>query len=195
MSPIADDLRTAAQGKALVREVSAAHISTSTAQVHTMDIVSMTSDQQDFTASFTLQPIGGKGSLQVAAIVLWFDVEFSDRFCRKQPAVLSTSPHATPTHWAQTVLPLPQSFTLVDSGCQEAASTQPSSSQKALNAHSETGSAAEPVTCIIGRMSMARSKSQHRTLDISLEYEAMCHSGQVLKDVVSFSMDVTGEDH
>ena len=40
------------------------------------------------------------------AMVIWFDVEFSKRFCSQQPVTLSTSPFATPTHWAQTVLPL-----------------------------------------------------------------------------------------
>ena len=39
-------------------------------------------------------------------MVIWFDVEFSRRFCSQQPVTLSTSPFAAPTHWAQTVLPL-----------------------------------------------------------------------------------------
>ena len=39
-------------------------------------------------------------------VVLWFDVEFSARFCRQQPVVLSTSPYGPQTHWAQTVLAL-----------------------------------------------------------------------------------------
>ena len=39
-------------------------------------------------------------------MVIWFDVEFSKRFCSQQPVTLSTSPFAPSTHWAQTVLPL-----------------------------------------------------------------------------------------
>lgn len=40
------------------------------------------------------------------AIVIWFDVEFSQRFCPQKPVALSTSPMTDQTHWAQTVLPL-----------------------------------------------------------------------------------------
>jgi protein arginine N-methyltransferase 3 len=45
-------------------------------------------------------------SVEVAALVLWFDVEFSARFCKEHPVMLSTSPHAPVTHWAQALLPL-----------------------------------------------------------------------------------------
>ena len=36
-------------------------------------------------------------------MVVWFDTEFSARFCAERPVVLSTSPHAPATHWAQTL--------------------------------------------------------------------------------------------
>ena len=36
-------------------------------------------------------------------VVVWFDTEFSARFCAERPVVLSTSPHAPTTHWAQTL--------------------------------------------------------------------------------------------
>lgn len=36
-------------------------------------------------------------------MVVWFDTEFSARFCTERPVVLSTSPHAPATHWAQTL--------------------------------------------------------------------------------------------
>lgn len=36
------------------------------------------------------------------ALVLWFDTEFSDRFCKEKPVLLTTSPHEGQTHWAQT---------------------------------------------------------------------------------------------
>ena len=36
-------------------------------------------------------------------VVVWFDTEFSARFCTERPVVLSTSPHAPATHWAQTL--------------------------------------------------------------------------------------------
>ena len=34
--------------------------------------------------------------------MLWFDTEFSDRFCKEKPVLLTTSPHEGQTHWAQT---------------------------------------------------------------------------------------------
>lgn len=37
-------------------------------------------------------------------IVLWFDTDFSPRFCRETPVVLSTTPHRPPTHWQQVLL-------------------------------------------------------------------------------------------
>lgn len=36
-------------------------------------------------------------------VVVWFDTEFSPRFCKEAPCTLTTSPMAEPTHWAQTV--------------------------------------------------------------------------------------------
>jgi protein arginine N-methyltransferase 3 len=44
--------------------------------------------------------------VEAAALVLWFDTEFSARFCAERPVALSTSPAGPQTHWAQTVLTL-----------------------------------------------------------------------------------------
>lgn len=41
----------------------------------------------------------------VTALAVWFDVEFSSRFCAT-PTVLSTAPGSPRTHWEQLVLPL-----------------------------------------------------------------------------------------
>ena len=46
--------------------------------------------------------------MEAHALVLWFDTEFSGRFCGERPVTLSTSPHGPQTHWAQTVLTLRQ---------------------------------------------------------------------------------------
>jgi len=43
---------------------------------------------------------------ECTAVVVWFDVEFSQRFCKEHPVTLTTSPFSKQTHWAQTVLPL-----------------------------------------------------------------------------------------
>ena len=41
--------------------------------------------------------------MECHGVVVWFDTEFSARFCKDRPVVLSTSPHAPATHWAQTL--------------------------------------------------------------------------------------------
>lgn len=92
------------------------------------------------------------------ALVLWFDTEFSARFCREQPLVLSTSPQAQPTHWAQTVLALRHPVTLSATAVQEKGGGE--------------GSAAS----LRGRVSFGRS-DKHRCLDISLECQAFSAQG------------------
>ncbi len=89
------------------------------------------------------------------AIVLWFDTEFSPRFCKEQSVVLTTSPHAPQTHWYQTVLQL----------------RQPLAAQHSAGAQ-------QPGQAILqGRISCARG-GEHRCLDISLECVGLDSKGQ-----------------
>lgn len=46
------------------------------------------------------------GPQECHAFVLWFDTDFSLRFCKEHPVKLSTSPYTPQTHWCQTVLVL-----------------------------------------------------------------------------------------
>lgn len=46
------------------------------------------------------------GPQECHAFVLWFDTDFSPRFCKEHPVKLSTSPYTPQTHWCQTVLVL-----------------------------------------------------------------------------------------
>ena len=186
MAPIAQQLRqAAAAGKPLVREVPAKCLVTQPVTIHTLDLATMRPEDQDFSVEFTLDlgspdsvqsvPEGAsKGSstvaaAEVAALVLWFDVEFSKRFCPDHPVVLSTSPQAPTTHWVQTVLPLQQVEVLGGEG----------------------GNVAAALKC---RLSMARSKRLHRTLDMSLEYQKVDGEGRVVgpSHVAVYVMDVTG---
>eukprot|EP00879_Flechtneria_rotunda_P023524 GHRR01024886.1.p1 GENE.GHRR01024886.1~~GHRR01024886.1.p1 ORF type:complete len:142 (+),score=61.14 GHRR01024886.1:177-602(+) len=140
-----------------------------------MDLVSMTQYQQDFTAQFELTFNSSRSSSNactsdVAALVLWFDVEFSERFCKECPVTLSTSPLSEVTHWAQAVLPLPQAVRLQHHG--------------------------DKLAC---RLSMARSRSKHRTLDMSLEYGVSSSSSSgdaqaAPKQMAVYTMDVSGGD-
>lgn len=65
----------------------------------------MKPDEVDFTATATLEPTESDTEARLChGVVLWFDTGFTDRFCKENPTVLSTSPYTPPTHWAQTVL-------------------------------------------------------------------------------------------
>jgi protein arginine N-methyltransferase 3 len=100
----------------------------------------------------------------VSAVVLWFDVEFSARFCPERPVVLSTAPAERSTHWAQAVLPLSRPVDLAPGGA---------------------------LSC---RLSMARSRAQHRALEISLEYgpAALGPGAAALATVDAYRMEVRG---
>ena len=58
----------------------------------------------------------GAGPVMCHGIVLWFDTEFSARFCEEAPVTLSTSPHERQTHWAQTMLHFPEPVALAPEG-------------------------------------------------------------------------------
>lgn len=90
-------------------------------------------------------------------MVLWFDVEFSSRFCKEGSVVLTTSPHAPQTHWHQTILQLRQP----------------------VNWEQAAGRQQTEQTVLQGRISFARS-SQHRCLDISLECVGLNSRGQAV---------------
>lgn len=64
----------------------------------------MKPSELDFSSEFKLT--AGGGPVTAHALVLWFDVRFSKRFCVDKEVELSTSPYAPRTHWAQTVLAL-----------------------------------------------------------------------------------------
>lgn len=90
-------------------------------------------------------------------MVLWFDTEFSARFCKEESAVLTTSPHARQTHWHQTILQLRQPITW-QHGANNASTRQ---------------------AVLQGRISCAHG-SQHRSLDIALECVGLDHAGQAV---------------
>lgn len=110
----------------LVQVVPPSALVTDEALVKAFDLSSMSARDADFSAKFELLPrvppaAGEQGQQQqqrgqqqgqgeedhaCVAVVVWFDVHFSERFCAQRPVTLTTSPHAPATHWAQTVLVL-----------------------------------------------------------------------------------------
>ena len=146
----------------------------------------MTHNDVDFTSSFELHPnanttsqestegkecnrntvnkCNGKTNdcLWCYGLVIWFDTHFTDRFCKENPVILSTSPYTPKTHWSQTLLTFREPICL--------------SSMKKYEEYipqgGNVGTANSPATCIKGRISIARS-SRHRSIDISLETSAI----------------------
>jgi protein arginine N-methyltransferase 3 len=147
----------------------------------------MKAEDQDFSAEFTLSSSALEPT-ECHAVVLWFDTDFSARHCVEAPIRLSTSPHQTPTHWAQTVLILKEPVLLLPP---LACLTEGSSATDQLPAASQsTSSGGAAAASLTGRLSMARNKVKHRMLDISLEYSAQLNNGRTIKHTTIYTMGV-----
>lgn len=117
--------------------------------VKSFDLAHMAREDQDFSSHFKIIT---QNISVCSCLVLWFDTEFSARFCMESPQLLSTSPHQTQTHWAQTVLPLKEPLL--------------------LNRKDE-----DVTIGLEGLLTMTRRKAKHRTLDIVLEYQSVRSNG------------------
>ena len=148
-----------------------------------LDLCTMRSEDQDFTAEFSLP---AQSTSECVALALWFDTDFSERHCRQHPVKLTTSPHSPVTHWAQTILLLKAPLLLqpVDVtggvGGGGGGSAAPGDGRATASA----------ITC---RLSMVRSCLKHRSMDISLEYGADMSDGSRVKEAVIYHMNVTSE--
>jgi protein arginine N-methyltransferase 3 len=173
MAPIEAKLREAAYKEAVVRTVDPAHILSDSVLLQRFDLGTMTAAEQDFTADFELALTRGNRTQpqECAALVLWFDTLFSEKVCKQRPVELSTSFDQPPTHWAQTVLVLPQPVAV-------AASTE--------------GDGDRVAVALKGRLSMARRAGAHRCLDISVEYSAVwADGGEAERCTQLYSMGVS----
>lgn len=94
-------------------------------------------------------------------LVIWFDTGFTDRFCKENPVLLTTSPHAPKTHWSQTLLTFREPIAL----CRLREAFERVDRQ-------QIGTEVFPASSISGRISVARSH-RHRSIDISLEISAV----------------------
>ncbi|GFR48908.1 hypothetical protein Agub_g10857, partial [Astrephomene gubernaculifera] len=219
MRPVAAAIAEAGQGQAVVLEVKKEHLVTSTACVKELDLCTMRSEDQDFTADFRLEALPATTSQQqpqeqqqqqqqqgssgtspppqqvpqeVGCIALWFDTAFSSRHCAEHPVLLSTSPFAPPTHWAQTLLTLRRPVPLAAPSAPSAPSASASSASSASQQQDPAQAAAPPTASVItGRLSMVRSRAHHRSLDIALQYRAELSDGGVIEEAQLYHMSVT----
>ena len=122
----------------------------------------------DFTASFELR-LSESGTIVPGVtlcygIVLWFDTGFTNRFCKENPVVLSTSPFCTPTHWSQTIFTFEEPIAMVKES-------------STLGSSAWVGTDESPATMLKSRISIVRA-SEHRSIDISVETTAFSKDGR-----------------
>ena len=156
MTAMRDEVQKQSLKTAVVTDISGSHVITSTSTIRTFDLSTVSKEEIPFTSDFTLKPFHGTES--VSAVVLWFDTEFSPRYCKDQSVTLSTSPYAKPTHWHQTSL-------LLES---------PIAISKKSSSEGEIGSESRPATHISCTISIVKCQAHHRDLDISLTVTPFC---------------------
>ena len=163
MPEISKQLLEGAMKTAVVTHVDGARVTTESAQVCELDLASCSIADTEFTAEFSVCAKSERKGHETHGIVLWFDTEFSKRFCKENPVMLSTSPYALKTHWVQTMLHFPDPIVLGD---------------EITDLKARIGSSAHQGAEIVGRISMVKSK-RPRAYDISLEYRAKSSNGDV----------------
>ena len=151
MKAVGGALREQGMRQTIVRVAEPSSILSDGVRFRSLDLAAMTRAEQDFSSEqFELLPEEEhrQNDVTCTCFVIWFDTEFSSRFCAETPVVLDTSPLSKPTHWAQTVLPLKDPIRLSD------------------------------CDAIKGRISMSRQESVHRSLDISVEYRCVVEGSE-----------------
>ncbi|XP_022864409.1 probable protein arginine N-methyltransferase 3 [Olea europaea var. sylvestris] len=158
----------------IVDVIDSCDIVTPTQVLQTFDLVTMRSDQMDFTAIVELEPklitpmdnfTGSKPEITWChGLVLWFETGFTERFCSELPTNLSTSPYNPKTHWSQTILTFREPIAM--------ASAKVTSEKLAA-----VGTNACPAVSVQSRISVARA-AQHRSIDISVELTGIGPDGR-----------------
>ncbi|XP_062199744.1 probable protein arginine N-methyltransferase 3 [Phragmites australis] len=152
----------------VVDVVDSQDIVTETAVLHSFDLATMKENEMDFTASFELR-LSESGTVVPGVtwcygIVLWFDMGFTDRFCKEKPVILSTSPFSTPTHWSQTIFTFEEPIVMAKE-------------ESLLGSSASVGTDECPAVVIKSRISIVRA-SEHRSIDISIETTAISSDGR-----------------
>ena len=112
------------------------------------------------------------GPVSCHGVVLWFDTEFSARFCVDAPTTLSTSPYEEKTHWAQAMLHFPEPIFLHPDGCLATTGGGGGGGSES-ESESDLGGEARPAHGVKVRVGMAKcdaARNDHRALDVSLEW-------------------------
>ncbi|KAL2478152.1 putative protein arginine N-methyltransferase 3 [Forsythia ovata] len=158
----------------IVDVIDSCDIITTTQVLQTFDLVTMRSDQMDFTAKVDLEPklvtptnnsTGSESEITWChGLVLWFETGFTERFCSDMPTILSTSPYNPKTHWSQTILTFREPIAMA---LAKVTSEKPAA----------VGTDACPAVSVQSRISIVRAV-QHRSIDISMELSGIGSDGR-----------------
>lgn len=115
-------------------------------------------------------------------VALWFDTDFSPRFCKETPVVLSTTPWGPPTHWQQVLLTFRTPIFLAPGTPQADPSPLQAPTAPATGAglwrtaSGPLGTPQQPAQSMHCRLSVGPGL-KHRSLDFSIEVAAVGANG------------------
>ncbi|KAJ4815567.1 Protein arginine N-methyltransferase 1 [Rhynchospora pubera] len=170
MSSVGKELVQDAARIPIVDTIDPLDIITDSVVLHSFDLVTMQQDDMDFTSTIELhlKPSQMMDHLNWChGLVLWFDTDFTARFCKENPTILSTSPFGPKTHWAQTILTLREPIAMCSENGRSVISTLSSK---------EIGTEKCPVATVRIRVSIARAS--HRSIVVSLEATGLGFDGK-----------------
>lgn len=173
MSCVGKELVEDASKHPIVDVADSQDIVTSAVVLQTFDLVTMKSEEMNFTAIVELEPkfdnsktIPGSEYRIVwcYGVVLWFENGFTSRFCHENPVILSTSPYTPSTHWSQTIFTFKEPIAL-------------SSGKSKASISAAVGTEDSPAMKLSLRISIARAQ-EHRSIDIAIETTAIGFEGR-----------------
>ncbi|CAM8878827.1 unnamed protein product [Rhodiola kirilowii] len=106
MSCIGNEVVEHASKNPIVDAVGSEDIVTNSVVLKAFDLATVTSKELDFTTSVELEPKSNEITW-CHGLVVWFDTNFTNRFCKEKETVLSTSPFTPKTHWSPNNLDIP----------------------------------------------------------------------------------------
>jgi protein arginine N-methyltransferase 3 len=172
MKSVGKELVKDAANAPIVDVIDSTDVITNSAVLQMFDLATMKAEDVEFTSSISLELNSTESKRKTDycyGVVLWFDTNFTSRFCKDAPAVLSTSPYTPKTHWSQTLLTLRDPIALT--------ARQNDDGNFVKYGGGEVGTDECPAMRIDSRISISRAP-QHRSIDISLELTAVSVDGQ-----------------
>ena len=161
MSAVGERIKQGSRGKARVAPVSPRDIVTTSHRFLRLDLCTCTEADLSFTADFQLTCPSRHQPVACSGLALWFDTEFSARFCG-QPVNLTTSPFAQETHWVQTMLFFNETVFLLGEGVKGGSAAAP--------VGAAVGSERRPAHGLRGTLQVTQGKEDHRALEVVLQY-------------------------